>query len=159
MSITQNAKKTLEVKIIPFGNKVQENSKQRGLARVYMTNDALADLNIAPGQQCYVWKKGEDETTRREAVAWNFANTDRKKKTEVQITKTFQEICGFKTNHDLYISAGGELLVADVVTVSEILSQEVTIPELRDDRHHWEWLLKDPLCMFCTLYFLAITNA
>ena len=65
----------------------------------------------------------------------------------VQISKTFQEACGFKLGDDIFISAGGNLNVAESVLLRDITAKEVdTCPELSSrDRPYWEWGLEENL--------------
>jgi hypothetical protein len=142
MSTPQNTQKTLEVKIRKYEK--QEHPNQSGTARVYMSISAMLDLNIKDsGEVVYVWKKGENEDSRREVIAWKDNNL---KKAVVQVPKDFLAACGFKVEDDLIItSGGGDIKIADVVIVSKIDSEEMTSPENKD---YWECVLRSPLCMY-----------
>jgi hypothetical protein len=148
MSITpQDTQKTLEVKIRPYSNQNnQERPDQKGASRVHLCREALLDLKLESGQVCYILKLNESESERREAVAWLTAEKSLSKKV-VQMSKSFQEACGFKLGDDVKISTGGSMEVAASIVLRDITVQEPdTAPELRDqDRLHWEWFLRESL--------------
>lgn len=158
MSNTQDTQKTLEVKIRPYSNQSnQERPDQKGVSRVHLCRDALLDLKLDSGKPCYLWKTTETEDQRREAVAWLTTEKSLSRKV-IQISKTFQEYCGFKLGDDLIISGTGHPYVtpAESIILKDTSTQGVDgVPELsEEDRPHWEWFLRDSLCMchFLTTY-------
>jgi len=147
MSNTQDTQKTLVVKIRPYSNQnSQERSDQKGVSRVHLCRETLLELRLDSGQPCYLWKTGESLDQRREAIAWLTTEKSLSKKV-VQMSKTFQEACGFKLGDDLNISAAGTLATADVVALRDVTTQEQdTVPKLGDeDRPHWQWYLRENL--------------
>jgi AAA family ATPase len=136
MSNTQETK-ALEVKIRPYPTQIKERPDLNGLSRVLLSPDALIYLGLKAGSPCYIWKN--DEETKREAIAWPAAEKNLK---NVQVTKTFQAICGFKLSDDVRISAGppGELATAESVILRDITEN---VPEIEEeDLYPWEWTLK-----------------
>jgi AAA family ATPase len=153
MSNTPNTQKTLEVKIRPYSNQNnQERPDQKGASRVHLCREALLDLKLDSGQSCYLRKVDDAESERREAIAWLTTEKSLSKKV-VQMSKSFQEACGFKLGDDVKISAGGAIEVASSIVLRDITAQELdTTPELGDqDRSHWEWFLRENL----SRYFLS----
>jgi AAA family ATPase len=146
MSNTQSTEKTLEVKIRPYSNQNnQERPDQKGVSRVHMCKEALMDLGLQPGQAIYLWKRDERSDTRREAVAWLTAEKNLSKKV-VQISKTFQEVCGFKLADDLIIGAAGNVNTAESILLRDITEGSEPVPELgSEDKPHWEWYLRENL--------------
>ncbi|KAL2065615.1 hypothetical protein VTL71DRAFT_3285 [Oculimacula yallundae] len=147
MSNTQETQKTLEVKIRPFANQsFKERADQNGVARVYLTTMALSELNLKPGMLCKIWKKGELE--KKEAIAWN-TTENRNNKKVINMSKTYQDYCGFLLSDDLVICicGAGTVSTARSVFMRDITSQESgELAEIGDeDRPHWEWFLKDHL--------------
>lgn len=115
------------------------------MARVYLTKEALLELNIEIGGSCYLWKDADVQNTKQEAVAWNTAQKN-VTKDEIQITKEFKAVCGFKDKDILKVSAGhGRLRVAEVVTVVEIVKQE---PQAECDRLPYQCILENECCEF-----------
>lgn len=150
MSNTQDTQKTLEVKIRPYSSQNnQERPDQKGVSRVHICREALLDLKLESGQPCYLWKIGESEDGRREAIAWLTAEKSLSKKV-VQISKTFQEACGFKLGDDLNIKAAGTLSIAESIVLKDVTAQDAdAAPELgEEDRPHWEWYLRESLGTF-----------
>lgn len=155
MSNGQSTQKTLEVKIRPYTNpKNHERPDQKGASRVHLSRDALYDLRLDSGQRCYLWKIGEDENTRKEAIAWLTPESSLNKRV-IQISKVFQDASGFKLGDDLYICPAGNMEVAETVSLREILGErkikdgkeEPTFPpELEtEELSHWSWYLGDHL--------------
>ena len=147
MSNTQSPQKTLEVKIRPYSSQNnQERPDQKGVSRVQLCREALHDLRLDSGQLCYLWKTGESFDQRREGIAWLTAEKSLSKKV-VQMSKSFQDACGFKLGDDLHISAAGTLNIAENVIIRDVTSLELdSVPELEDeDRPHWEWYLRESL--------------
>ncbi|RFU34450.1 hypothetical protein B7463_g1841, partial [Scytalidium lignicola] len=147
MSASPEAQKTLEVKIRPYASQNnQDRPDQKGVARVHMNREILLDLRLDPGQPCYLWKTDQDSSKRREAIAWLTSEKSLSKKV-IQMSKAFQEACGFKLGDDLNISAAGSLKLADGVILRDASVQEPDkLPELvAEDRIHWEWYLREPL--------------
>jgi hypothetical protein len=148
MSNTQDTQKTLEVKIRPYSNQNnQERPDQRGISRVHMCKEALMELGLQSGQACYLCKKDEPSDKRREAVAWLTAEKNLSKKV-VQMSKTFQEVCGFKLADDLIIGAAGNVNIAGSIVLTDITTTEggEPVPELsKEDKPHWEWYLRENL--------------
>lgn len=150
MSIIQDTQKTLEVKIRPYANQNnQERPDQKGVSRVHLCRDALLDLKLDSGKPCYLWKTTETEDQRREAIAWLTTEKSLSRKV-IQISKTFQEHCGFKLGDDLIIKATGAPYItpAESIVLRDISTNGVDfIPELsEEDRRHWEWYLRETLC-------------
>jgi AAA family ATPase len=147
MSNIRDTQKALEVKIRPYSNQNnQERPDQKGASRVHLCREALLDLKLESGQSCYIWKANEPESDKREAIVWLTAEKSLSKKV-VQMSKSFQEACGFKLGDDVKISAGGAMHVASSIVLRDITAQELdTTPELGDqDRPHWEWFLRESL--------------
>lgn len=142
--------KTLEVKIRPYPNQSQERPDQDGASRVLLSMTALLDLGLNSGQTCYIWRAGDDKEKRREAIAWLSTEKNLSKKV-AQLSKVFQEACGFKLGDELVIaSAGG----SEPRIVTNVVFKDATVgtgegdglPELdEEDRPHWEWHLKKQL--------------
>lgn len=149
MLIPQELQKTLEVKIRPFSNQnKQERADQREASRVHLCSDALRELNLAPGQLCYLWKVDDTPEQRREAIAWLTHEKSLSKKV-VQMSKTFQEATGFKLADDLKICAAENptVKVAEMIVVRDVTGEESeTVPELtEEERIYWGWYLKENL--------------
>lgn len=145
----QGMQKTLEVKIRPYSNpNNQERPDQKGVSRVHLSRDALLDLKLDSGRPCYLWKTSETEDQRREAIVWLTSEKSLSKKV-IQMSKAFQEVCGFKLGDDLNIKATGSsgIAVVESIILRDVTAQEAdTILELGDeDRHHWEWFLRESL--------------
>jgi len=82
---------------------------------------------------------------KKEAIVWLTAEKSLSKKV-VQVSKTFQEACGFKLGDDLCISAAGQLSTVETVVLRDITANEEGTPELGEaDRPHWEWFLRESL--------------
>lgn len=151
MSNIQDRQRTLEVKIRPYSSQNnQERPDQKGVSRVHLCRDALLDLKLDSGQPCFLWKTTETEEQRREAIAWLTSEKSLSRKV-IQISKTFQDQCGFKLGDDLIIKASGAQCVApaESIFLRDISAQGLdATPELsEEDRHHWEWFLRESLCM------------
>jgi AAA family ATPase len=147
MSNSQDPQKTLEAKIRPYSNQnSQDRPDQKGASRVHLCRETLLDLKLESGQPCYLWKVNETEGERRAAIAWLTTEKSLSKKV-VQMSKSFQEACGFKLGDDVKISAGGVLEVAASIVLRDITAQELdTTPGLGDqDKPHWEWFLRENL--------------
>jgi AAA family ATPase len=116
------------------------------VSRVHLCREALLDLKLESGQICYISKVNEPESERREAVAWLTAEKSLSKKV-IQMSKSFQEACGFRLGDDVKISTGGTLEVATSVVLRDVTPQELdTVPELgNQDKPHWEWFLRESL--------------
>jgi AAA family ATPase len=155
MSTIQDAKKTLEVKIRPYSNQNnQERPDQRGISRVHMSREALLELGLQSGQACYLWKKDDDLEIRKEAVAWLTAEKNLSKKV-VQMSKTFQEVCGYKLADDLVIAAAGNVNIAEKIILSDVTEGSEPVPELEAaDKPFWEWYLRESLGRFKSSFFL-----
>jgi len=132
-------KKTLEVKIRPYPTQVKERPDLQGLSRVLLSAEALYALNLNSGQPCYIWKVDIPET-KREAIAWLATEKNLK---NVQVAKTFQNICGFSLGDDVKISAGppGDLATAESVILRDVTENTPALEE--EDLGHWEWTLKN----------------
>ncbi|RDL31428.1 AAA family ATPase-like protein [Venustampulla echinocandica] len=147
MSNTPDTQKTLEVKIRPYsGPNNQERPDQKGVSRVHMCKESLMDLRIDAGQPIYIWKNGQTQNERREAIAWPTAEKSLSKKV-VQMSKTFQEICDCKLGDDLNICAAGPLREAESIVLRDLTAEELdTVLELGDeDKSHWVWFLRESL--------------
>ncbi len=138
----------LEVRVRPFSNPSnQERPDHRGNARVHVSREVLLDLKIESGQPCYLWKVSEGETSRRMAVAWLTAERLLSKKV-VQISRSFQDACGFKIGDYLFISAAEHLQDAASIVlrdVSESVGEHAVMEMKEEDRSHWEWFLREYL--------------
>jgi AAA family ATPase len=145
---SQDAQKTLEVKIRPYSNQTNaERPDQKGVSRVYLCKEALFELKLEAGQPCFLWKS-EDEDQKREAIVWPAAEKPPLSKKVIQMSRTFREACGFKLEDDLNISAaGGAVDIAGVIVLRDVTAEVVdTTLELSDqDRPHWEWFLTESL--------------
>lgn len=161
-NILQDSQKTLEVKIRPYSNQnSQERPDQKGASRVHLCREALLDLKLESGQVCYVTKVNEPDGERREAVAWLTGEKSLSKKV-VQMSKAFQDACGYKLGDDVKISTGGSLDVATSIVLRDITAQEfAATPELSSqDKPHWEWFLRESLGRsFLNHYSLAVFGA
>ena len=145
MSIVKDTQKTLEVKIRPFQNSAQERADQKGVSRVYLSKEALLDLRLDSGQPCYIWKVGENEDSRREAIAWPTSEKSLGKKA-AQMTRSFQEICGFKLSDELKVSAAGSLQTLETAILQDITAPDM-LSELKDEeKSSWDWPLREALC-------------
>ena len=103
------------------------------------------DLGLQPGQAIFLWKNDDGTSPRREAVAWLTAEKNLSKKV-VQISKTFQEACGFRLADDLIIAPAGNVSVAGTVVLRDITEGSEPILELAsEDKPHWEWYLRENL--------------
>lgn len=158
MSNIQDTQKTLEVKIRPYSNASnQERPDQKGASRVHLCRDALLDLKLDSGKPCYLWKTTETEDQRREAVAWLTTEKSLSKKV-IQVSKTFQDLCGFKLGDDLIVKATGASYIspAESIILRDITAQnsDSTVELSEDERPHWEWFLRESLCR---LYLCSIT--
>lgn len=148
MSHSKDVHKILEVKIRPFSNhNSQELRDQRGVSRVHLSKEALFDLKLESGQPCYLWKKGTSGNQKREAIAW-LASEKTLGKKALQMTRTFQEVCGFNLADDCHICAAGPLRVAESVVLRDLTPKENdTIPELAGDlKANWVVFLREQLC-------------
>lgn len=159
MSNIQDAPKTLEVKIRPFANQsTKDRADQNGVSRVLLTSVALSELNLKPGQVCYIWKK--DELDRKEAIAWTTTEKNNNKKI-IHMSKTFQDLLDFKLSDDLLVSAAGNVKIAEAVVLREITPQHPEeVPELQGEaKSHWEWFLRENLSRsisLASIWFLAL---
>lgn len=155
MSSTQDMQKTLEVKIRPYSNQnSQERPDQKGVSRVHMCKEALMDLGLQPGQAIYLWRKDESVDIRREGIAWLTAEKNLSKKV-VQMSKTFQDVCGFKLADDLVIGAAGNVNVAESIILRDVTEGAEPVPQLEsEDKPHWEWYLRENLGRFYCLFAL-----
>jgi AAA family ATPase len=142
----QDTQKTLEVKIRPYSNQNnQERPDQKGISRVHMSKEALMDLGLQSGQAVYLWKKDEISDAKREAIAWLTAEKNLNKKV-VQMSKTFQEVCGFKLADDLVIGAAGDINIAELIILKDVSEGAETVPELtKEDKPYWEWYMRENL--------------
>lgn len=148
MSHSKDVHKILEVKIRPFSNhNSQERADQKGVSRVHLSKEALFDLKLESGQPCYLWKKGTSGNQKREAIAW-LASEKTLGKKALQMTRTFQEVCGFNLADDCHICAAGPLRIAESVVLRDITPKEIdTVMELRaEDKANWVWHLREYLC-------------
>ncbi|RKF81131.1 ATPase family gene 2 protein [Golovinomyces cichoracearum] len=153
-NIINCTKKTLEVKIRPISSQNNhERPDQKGISRVHLCKDALVELNISPGQVCYLRKLENDEEKKcdhqkkREAIAWLTTEKSLSKKV-IQISKTFQEACDFKLGDYLTLEAAGTLCIADVIVLKDLTIDNSTdnIPMLEEaDKSHWEWYIRELL--------------
>ncbi|KAL3426908.1 ATPase family gene 2 protein [Phlyctema vagabunda] len=137
----QIGERTLEVKIRPYSLPSQDRPDQQGASRVNLSRDAIVELRTSVGQICYIGKPGEP---KREAVVW--LASEKLSSKVVQVSKVFQEICGFKLGDDVQISAGGNLMSAESVVLKEIHVGDSEKAEIdAEDRPHWEWFMKKSL--------------
>ncbi|POS87107.1 AAA family ATPase-like protein [Erysiphe pulchra] len=147
MTNTINTESKIEVKIRPFsGAHNQERPDQKGVSRVYLCKEALTELKLDPGQVCYLSKLDETEKRKREAIVWLTFEKNLSKKV-IQISKTFQEACGFKLGDDLVVRAAGTLRESEILILKDVtvLCDNET-PELeQQDKSHWEWYIRENL--------------
>jgi AAA family ATPase len=149
MSIIKDTQKTLEVKIRPFQNSALERADQKGISRVHLSKEALFDLKLEAGQPCLLWRVGEDEGQKIEAIAWPASDKSLGKKA-AQITRSFQEFCGLKLSDELKISAGGSLHMIESVVVKDLTPLD-TLSELKEEeKSMWDWPLRECLCKWRT---------
>ncbi|KAF4629838.1 hypothetical protein G7Y89_g8307 [Cudoniella acicularis] len=144
---TQETQKTLEVKIRPYsGQNNQERPDLKGVSRVHFSREALLELRLESGQAVYLWKVGQGQEQRREAVAWLTAEKSLSKKV-VQVSKSFQDAAGYKLGDDLVVCAAGNLAVAETVALRDMTALESEgVKELRDgELVVWEYLLRQSL--------------
>ena len=159
MSAIQSTQKTLEVKIRPYTNpKIHDRADQKGASRVHLSREALHELRLDSGQRCYLWKVGEDESARKEAIVWLTPENSLSKKV-IQISKAFQDASHFKLGDDLFICAVGNLDEAETIVLKEITIPVVvqsregreelpTSSELASEKlPYWSFFLEDYLCM------------
>ncbi|CAD6447723.1 08184886-f5fe-4055-9e53-f60f265b43be [Sclerotinia trifoliorum] len=134
--------KILELKVRPYQAQSQERPDFKNVARVYVCTDVLLDLQVRNGETCYLWKSSEGEHTRREAVIWLAAEKLSRK--VVQVSKAFQEACGFKLSDDVIIARAGKLEVAKDILIKDIGMVEGVMRELSGDvRIGWRCILED----------------
>ncbi|RAL60273.1 hypothetical protein DID88_000053 [Monilinia fructigena] len=135
--------KILELKIRPYQAQSQERPDFKNVARVYVCTDVLLDLQVKSGETCYLWKSSEGEHTRREAVIW--LATEKLSRKVVQVSKAFQEACGFRLSDEvLNIAGGGELSVAKEILIKDVGMVEGVMPELKGRvKIGWECILED----------------
>ncbi|KAG4027110.1 hypothetical protein MFRU_033g00800 [Monilinia fructicola] len=135
--------KILELKIRPYQAQSQERPDFKNVARVYVCTDVLLDLQVKSGETCYLWKSSEGEHTRREAVIW--LATEKLSRKVVQVSKAFQEACGFRLSDEvLNIAGGGELSVAKEILIKDVGMVEGVMPELKGRvKVGWECILED----------------
>ena len=105
------------------------------------------ELGLQSGQACYLWKRGETSDKKSEAVVWLTSEKNLSKKV-VQMSKTFQEVCGFKLADDLVIGAAGNVNIAESIVLRDVTIAEggEPVPELsKEDIPYWEWYLRENL--------------
>lgn len=138
------AEKILELKVRPYQAQSQERPDFRNVARVYVCTDVLLDLQVKNGETCYLWKSSEGEHTRREAVIW--LATEKLSRKVVQVSKAFQEACGFKLSDDVIVARGAKLEVAKEILIKDVGMVEGVMRELTGDAEvAWKFVLDDLL--------------
>ncbi|TGO11331.1 hypothetical protein BTUL_0112g00210 [Botrytis tulipae] len=138
------AEKLLELKVRPYQAQSQERPDFRNVARVYVCTDVLLDLQVKNGETCYLWKSSEGEHTRREAVIW--LATEKLSRKVVQVSKAFQEACGFKLSDDVIVARGAKLEVAKEILIKDVGMVEGVMRELTGDAEiAWKFVLDDLL--------------
>ena len=119
-----------------------------------MALGTLLDLGLESGQTCYIWRVGDTFDSKREATAWLAAEKNLSRKV-VQLSKAFQEACGFKLVDELNIcSAGGAFpRIAENVLLRDVTAEEDdAVSELTEtERPHWEWYVGHQLSMYLYL--------
>lgn len=142
------ASKVLEAKVRPWQNP-KERTDLKGVARVHLSSHALQELGLKPEQACYIWKAEEPPETRRQAIVW-YSHENSMRKNVVQMSKTFQDVCGLKLGDDLKITAAGNLEAAESIILKDVTTQDESnketsqIPE--EEQHMWESYISDSLC-------------
>lgn len=150
MSNIQDAK-ALEAKVRPWQNP-KERTDLKGVARVHLSSHALQELGLKPEQTCYFWKTGDSPGSRRQGIVW-YSHENSMRKNVVQISKTFQDVCGLKLGDDLKIIAAGSLELAKSVVLKDVTALEDNIKELSEaELPVWESYIADTLCR-SNLYF------
>ncbi|OAX76909.1 hypothetical protein ACJ72_08798, partial [Emergomyces africanus] len=122
----------------------QPRSDQKDSFRVFLSASSLLLVKVRAGDLCRLESPGGSPKT---AIAWSAA--EKIPDTVVQISKTVQDLYGFKLGEKISISKENELLDE----VSAIRLEECTDankistlgPLLEADRGHWEWGLEYPL--------------
>jgi len=150
LNLSTHQQKSLEVKIRPYPNQSQERADQDGASRVFLAMNTLLDLGLNSGETCYVWKLppvgGEEVVEKpeiREAIAWLSTEKNLSRKV-AQVSKVFQEACGFKLGDELGIASGGGVFpkVVGSVVFRDVSVDKESLPLLdEEDRPHWEWHL------------------
>lgn len=149
MSGTVGSEGKIEARIRPYsGNNNQERLDQKGVSRVYLCKEVLTALKLDPGQVCYLSKIDEigSPIQKREAIIWPTHEKNLSKRV-VQVSKTFQEACGFKLGDNVLIEPAGTIHESENVVLKDVttLISEDT-PELEEhDKSHWEWYIRENL--------------
>jgi AAA family ATPase len=153
MSNIQDAK-ALEAKVRPWQNP-KERTDLKGVARVHLSSHALQELGLKPEQTCYFWKTGEVPESRRQGIAW-YSHENSMRKNVVQMSKTFQDVCGLKLGDDLKIIASGSLEEARSIVVKDVTDMEDNIKEIAEvELPIWESYIADTLCRLELYYMLS----
>ncbi|KAI9050482.1 hypothetical protein LZ554_005645 [Drepanopeziza brunnea f. sp. 'monogermtubi'] len=150
MSETEKIQKTMEVKMRDLTTKVR--SDQNGLARVYFTNQALAEIGVErPGQLIHLWKTGDE--IQKEAVAWNTADKSLRKNI-AQIASEYREFLGFKLEDDINVRAAGLVPIANSIVLRELSAPSEPPQEAlgKFEKVHWAWFLHGHLSRAETIY-------
>lgn len=137
----------VEVKVRPIPNPATGEKSLKGASRVYISKDNLYQLTgtaLENGKPCILEKTtGDGQVIRREAVLWSAAV---KLSTAVaQISKPFQDACGFKLEDKIRIVYTEGSIIPDA---EEILLEDVTENQpLISDEHlsHWDRTVKGHL--------------
>lgn len=140
MSPAEKTQKTMEVKIRNLATKTRLD--QQGLARVYLTQQALSELGVEkPGQLIHLWKTGHDSF--KEAIAWNTAEKSLKKNV-AQVASEYREFLGFKLEDEVNVRAGGLVPAANSIVLRELAASDGEGSQDRiaeSERAHWVWFL------------------
>lgn len=143
---SSTAHKTVQVKIKEHQRK-QERQQDR--TRVYMAMENFWELGIDskdPLAPIYIWKAGEPEETRRQAVASLPHTPDQKSlgRKNVHMSKDFRDACALNISDDIHVCAAARLEIAEMIVVrdlSEVEGDDDSALSERD-RPHWEWNLE-----------------
>jgi AAA family ATPase len=119
---------------------------------VYLSKEAIFDLRLEAGQPCFLWRAGEDEGQKREAIAWPTSEKSLGKKA-AQMTRTFQEMCGFKLSDDLKISAAGPLQMLETIVLRDVTALDSLSELTVEDKLVWDWPVRESLCKSKSLFF------
>jgi AAA family ATPase len=117
-------------------------SDQKEVSRVMLSADVMYEMGLKAGQPCSLWKSDEPDSKPREALVFNVIG-QKLNKDVIQIYRPFQEICGFKLEDRIAISAAEELETAHTVILQDISPGATSLTER--DRPHWEWALEEKL--------------
>lgn len=130
--------KTLEFKIRPQGGgALKSRDDQQDAARVYFSGDALATLQLKPGDLCELWKEGGPRAT---GIAWNAPGTPTIGKGVMIMHPSFRDACGFTLQDTISVTAGQPLRQAGSIILEELDNSNGTVAD--DEVDDWQNRLK-----------------